>query len=34
MGGSYIGCKWHGCLVEHPYHAFGRGLSKAEDDAS
>jgi hypothetical protein len=24
---------WHGCLVEHAYHAFGRGLLKAEDDA-
>jgi hypothetical protein len=24
---------WYGCLVEHPYHAFGRGLLKAEDDA-
>jgi hypothetical protein len=24
---------WHGCLVEHPYHAFGRDLLKAKDNA-
>ena len=24
---------WHKCLIEHLCHAFGRGLSKAKDDA-
>jgi len=25
--------KWHGCLVEHPYHALAAAALKAEDDA-